>query len=421
MLKLLSSLLSFALLVAVCALGLLLLANQSRPLVAVGPQPSAAEARWLRTLVNGDGSLRPGSERPRRLELSPRQLDLLVDMAAQRIGGGHARVALHQGAAELLASFPTPWERGGFANLRIQLSQTEGVPKVTAGQVGGVAVPAALAQHLAQRGIDSLAFADLLGRVRLSPDGAELVYRRPSDALNAMAGGLFDDVDQHRLLERQAWLAEIVDAQPRAGRVDLALLLSPLLARGADASAPGTDAAADNRAALAVLAAYVNGRRLRLPRQADSPAPGPLPNPRPLSVQLRGRKDLAQHFMVSAAMAAEGGAALSHLIGLTKELNDAEGGSGFSFADLTANRAGIRFAELATGSVAGARYAQLMARAGLDQEAIMPSIDGLPEGMQRDVLKREVGIVDSPDYQRLLAYIDRRIDQTPLHRGAPIR
>ena len=91
-----------------------------------------------------------------------------------------------------------------------------------------------------------------------------------------------------------------------------------------------------------------------------------------------------------------------------------------SFADLSANRAGIRFAELATSSAAGARHVQRLARAGLAQGAIMPAIDGLPEGMQRAELERAVGDVGGPDYERVLSYIDRRIDNLSLHRGVPI-
>ena len=410
MLKFLSALLGFALFVVVAAVGLLLLANQSAPLVATGPAPSDAEARWVKTLLTGGAPVPDGSGQSRRLDLSPRQLDLLLDLTAQRLVGGHARVFLETGSAEVLTSFPMPWERGGYANLRLRLRQTEGLPRVTEAAVGGVTVPAALVQRLAQRGLDSLAWSELLQRVTLAADGATLVYRRPPDGLGTMATGMLADADKRRLLDRQTWLAEIVDAQPSAGGLDLAVLLSSLLARGEDASAPGADAVANNRAALLVLAAYVNGRDLGL---ADSRAP------RPRTVQLRGRRDLAQHFMASATMAAEGGSALSHLVGLAKELRDADGGSGFSFADLTANRAGIRFAELATGSAAGARHVQLLARTGLDQDAIMPTVDGLPEGMQRAALERAVGDVGSPDYERVVAYIDRRIDNTPLHRGKP--
>ena len=418
MLKFVSSLLGLALFAAVSAIALLLMAQEPTPLVAAGPGASAEEARWFQTLEKGDAQFGEDAEQWRRLDLTPRQLDVVADLAAQRIGDGHARVLLNDGSAELLASFPIPWQRGGHANLRLGLRQTDSVPEVTAATVGGIALPARVVQRLAQRGLASLAGADLLQQVSLRTDGARVTYRRPPGALDAVGTGMLGDSDQRRLLRRQTELADIIGNQPRAGRLNLAALLSALLARGDDASAPGVDAIADNRAALLVLAAYVNGRQLALPPQTTS-ATAQTASARPRPVELFGRRDLAEHFMASAAMAAEGGSALSHLVGLVKELRDAEGGSGFSFADLSANRAGIRFAEAATGSAASARHVQRLARVGLAQNAIMPAIDGLPEGMQRAELERAVGDVGGPDYERVRSYIDRRIDNLSLHRSVP--
>lgn len=60
---------------------------------------------------------------------------------------------------------------------------------------------------------------------------------------------------------------------------------------------------------------------------------------------MHGRYDLAKHFFVSAfAVVSMGGQNARHL-GLAKEMVDAQGSSGFSFADMMANRAGILFAE----------------------------------------------------------------------------
>ena len=54
---------------------------------------------------------------------------------------------------------------------------------------------------------------------------------------------------------------------------------------------------------------------------------------------LAGRQDLAKHFAISAAISAHSGAPLADAIGLYKELEDARGGSGFSFDDLAAEPA----------------------------------------------------------------------------------
>ena len=73
---------------------------------------------------------------------------------------------------------------------------------------------------------------------------------------------------------------------------------------------------------------------------------------------MAGRGDLAQHFTVSAAVSAAAGAALADFIGLYKEIDDARRGSGFSFADLAADRAGTRLGQLATATEESARRLQ---------------------------------------------------------------
>ena len=57
-----------------------------------------------------------------------------------------------------------------------------------------------------------------------------------------------------------------------------------------------------------------------------------------------GRRDLAQHFVLSAFLAANSGTQAAEAAGLAKEVVDAQGPSGFSFTDIAADRAGIRFA-----------------------------------------------------------------------------
>lgn len=59
---------------------------------------------------------------------------------------------------------------------------------------------------------------------------------------------------------------------------------------------------------------------------------------------LRGRRDWLQHFVVSAALAAQLDPATAEWLGVAKEIRDAHGGSGFSFTDLAADHAGIAFA-----------------------------------------------------------------------------
>ena len=54
------------------------------------------------------------------------------------------------------------------------------------------------------------------------------------------------------------------------------------------------------------------------------------------------RIDLAQHFIASAAITSSINGQIAKAVGEEKELNDANGGSGFSFIDLAADKAGTR-------------------------------------------------------------------------------
>jgi uncharacterized protein YfiM (DUF2279 family) len=112
--------------------------------------------------------------------------------------------------------------------------------------------------------------------------------------------------------------------------------------------------------------------------------------PRPLILTLQGRHDLAQHFAISAALAAWAGEPLANTIGLDKEVDDARGGSGFSFADLAADRAGTRFGELAV------QPARLAAPSPAGSERPAAATDGLPEPMQTDEFRRRFGASAAP-------------------------
>jgi hypothetical protein len=75
---------------------------------------------------------------------------------------------------------------------------------------------------------------------------------------------------------------------------------------------------------------------------------------------LRGREDWGRHYLLSAALSVLKNPLVSDAAGLIKEELDAlSQGSGFSFGDLAADRAGVRFAQAATHSEASAKAMQV--------------------------------------------------------------
>ncbi|HMA80896.1 MAG TPA: hypothetical protein VKR81_08390, partial [Candidatus Binatia bacterium] len=138
------------------------------------------------------------------------------------------------------------------------------------------------------------------------------------------------------------------------------------------------------------------------------------PRPAQHRVLLNGRDDFPKHFIVSAALAAKAGAPLADAVGVYKELADARGGSGFSFNDIAADRAGTRFGEYAADP-ASARRLQHRLRAGIRERDIMPGTADLPEFMPEAEFLRRFGGVDAPAYRKMMAEIERRIAALPLY------
>ena len=106
---------------------------------------------------------------------------------------------------------------------------------------------------------------------------------------------------------------------------------------------------------------------------------------------------------------------ISKTVGEEKELSDAQGGSGFSFVDLAADKAGTRFGEMATSSPENARKLQKKISEIKDYTDFMPDPSDLPEHMDDAEFKQRFESVDSEVYQALSKQIDERIVATPLY------
>jgi hypothetical protein len=132
---------------------------------------------------------------------------------------------------------------------------------------------------------------------------------------------------------------------------------------------------------------------------------------------IRGRRDLAQHFFVSAFLAATMGSDIAQTAGTAKELVDAHGTSGFSFADLAADRAGAKFAE----GIISRRFPLDLLSQGFSASAFVPDVAGLPEGLSAADVASQYGSANDPRFQKQLQAIDRRLLQLPPYRARATR
>ena len=135
--------------------------------------------------------------------------------------------------------------------------------------------------------------------------------------------------------------------------------------------------------------------------------------PRLTKVTLLGRHDLALHFLYSAVFQQLGSAGISSQIGNLKEILDADsGGSGFSFADLSADRAGILFAERLS-SIDANRVAQFVSDAM--EIAMMPAVHDLPEGLTEQQVIEQLGGYQGAGFKVLEREIAFRLAKLALY------
>lgn len=394
------------------------------------PEPagvSLADVARARNFLRLNDPRRPAPGPLRTLVASEREANLMLDQLTRRLmpgtpgtPGASAQLALGSGRATLRASLPVPRSPVAlWLNIDATLRETAGLPAVEQLQVGRLPVPvcvaARLLPHLAERlnaTPEGALALDMVRRVRLLPARLEVVYEWGDDSLQRLLGTVLPAAEQQRLTAHAQALAGAMQAHARtnAGEpVPLERLLPPLFTLAAQRSAGGGDALAENRAALLTLALQATGRRMSdlLPAVRAASQAG--------AVTLAGREDFAQHFLISAVVALEGGGPLADAIGVYKEVADLRGGSGFSFNDIAADRAGTRLGLLARRDP---RALQARLARGVRDSDLMPDVADLPEFLGEADFRAAYGGVDAPPYRRMLADIERRLDALPLL-GAP--
>ncbi len=357
----------------------------------------------------------------RSIVLPQQDVSLAAAYLASQYARGSARVILQDGSAVVRVSTLLPSNPlGRYLNLELVLTETARLPRVESARLGRLVLPPflcnwALERTLAhlQQHADYSAAADVIKQVQMRNAMLKVAFEWNDAAASQIKAALVPAQDQERWKVYQARLVELTarSGPVASARIPMEQLLAPLMQLAAQ-RAKGDDAAAENRAALVVLAFYINGKGLAalVPGARDWPAPTPR------TVTLGGRTDFPQHFSISAALAATAGSPLSDAVGVYKEVDDSRGGSGFSFNDIAADRAGTRFGEMATRSEAGAARLHQKTSGGLAESDLFPVWADLPEYMAEAEFKRRFGGVGQPAYLRMTADIERRIAALPLYR-----
>ena len=425
------------LLAAPLLVGLVLLGTTERePLVRESPAVTSEEKRRLYDLLRDKNPKTLAAGDTRSLSLDSRDIDLLLAWGLPVVlgeGRGTARVDLlasRQTRVSLTLRFATPTGHARYLNIvagaRVQIDRGRVSVADPTLRLGRLVLPHPPLRWLAPV-ISVLAQTERRARpvlagvesLEIGPGRARLVYRRmelPPGLLARFIWGAGSN-EAMRLAVR-AHVERLLEAAPSLPRGEPrlggAVEVAFAHARERSATSPPV---LENRAALLALGLLLGHRRLedfvgQVLDERDWRRAAPLAR-----TTLRGRDDWTKHFFVSAALTVLAAQAPSDALGVVKEELDAGGGSGFSFGDLMADRAGTTFALLATRDAAAARTLQERLAAGFRVDDFFPEAADLPENIQAAELEARYGGVGGRLFRQYAAEVERRLWSCPAYRA----
>jgi hypothetical protein len=386
------------------------------PLIEPGKSLSHEDVERIKGLLRQHDPRRLKQDESHTLSLSERDLNLLLNYSVARTLDINSRVDLYPSSAGISMTWSLPEKfSGNYVNASIHLSQSADNMRVDSLQIGRLTIPGWLIDPVLQLlHTNMLEYSDEyravmhnIGGLRLDEDQLVVVYQWQPELTAQLKtrgyGLLFSAADKTRVVayhnELNRIAGGITDRHVSLGRV-----FPPLFELAGLRAAEQGDPQAENRAMLLTLAMYLMGidagRFVELPSGSRS---------RRMYLTILNRHDLAQHFVVSAALTVSAGGGLANAAGLFKELDDSRGGTGFSFDDLLADKAGVRLAELATGNDRQARLLQQRMSGQLSEADFMPAIDDLPPSIMELEFKQRYRDLDSEKYRMVDNEIENRI------------
>ena len=417
------------LLVVAAALGLASYTLEKEPLVqqntAVDHATVAAGKALLKRIIR---QIEYAEDQGTTLAVTETELSRLAQMGSHTFGRLDTDVyfdptAINSRMSLRLVQNPL----GEYVNLVFSIGQSSTGLSVDSLSVGPLELPGQWLLPLAARLTDtflkdqqaSLLLASIRG-LRIEGDTALLSVLPPPDvkgqlkqALKTLQASRLPPGEQQRVIHYYDLLVGIGGQGQRRSR-SLSDFMTPLMTEASNRRSQSS-AVVENRAVIWALAIYLSyGAMETLVGDLVSDQRTLV---RPASrVTLGARWDLMAHFIYSAGITLATQQGIGIAAGEFKELLDSgKGGSGFSFADLAADRAGVRFVDAATGSEATARQVQQVIIANLGEESFFPDITGLVEGLREEQFRQQYGSTQSERYRQQVDLIDQRIERLPVY------
>lgn len=401
---------------AVCVV-IVLFGVSDHPDVRLGWTLNAEDVLRARKILREGSKTRPNELGT--LELSKADLNLAANYLLNRYTQGAVDISMKPNKLKFIVAARLPDNPvGKYLNVTFRLGNVDdsSLPTLTKFKAGKLLLPSAAASYLIDFAIRHSSLNDYfllatrqIKAVKIEPEKITVSYFSDLETLIQTRGLLSGTARTSAADAYQQKLAEIVRQHDPKWRLSLADLLRPLFALAYQRSTLNT-AIEENKWVIFTVNDYVNQHETRRFLSSKTNIKPHFP------AFMYKRSDLAQHFIGSAALTASMNGQLSTAVGEEKELSDAQaGGSGFSFVDLAADKAGTRFGEIATSSPENARKLQKAVADIKSYLELMPDPTDLPEHMDAAAFKNRYGSTSTPAYQNLSATIDARIAATPLY------
>ena len=356
------------------------------------------------------------------ISIHPDDIDIATNYLAKHFINGRARIKIAHQEMTIQASLPLSIQTlKNYSNLYINLDatlvETGTLPQLQSVRIGDFPVPDFISRFLSTQSILWLQNhpqyrngIEAIKLVRITPDALNILYQWQG-GFSQQINTYFPVLSKSEQEKVYRYHLLLTQSSPQQKNQTLSQILQPLMQMAAKYSA-NNQAQKENRAAILAATFYVAG----LPLNYLIPEAANWPRRQTQSVTLDGRRDFAQHFIVSAAITAYADTALSDAIGLHKEIEDKRGGSGFSFNDIAADRAGTRFGDRATASQKEAVRLQQLVKHGLDDKHFMPLWADLPEHLSKNEFRQHYGNFDTPAYHQIMKKIEQRVEALPFLR-----
>jgi hypothetical protein len=410
-------LLLFSALILLCV-AMIFFAVSDNPEVQLGWTLTHKDVDRARKILHEGSKTKP--DEIGTIELSKEDLNLAANYLLNRYSNSAVNISLKENGLKftITTTLPENW-LGKYLNITFRLGNESGsqIPSITKFKAGKLLVPAGFSSFIINNVIKYTSLHNYfilattpIKTVIIKPEKITITYFSNLETLVNAENALSNQNTKPDLRLYQQKIADIVTKHDPKWRLSLADLLKPLfeLARQRSTLENAID---ENRFVIMAVNEYVNKSETRQFFSRDG-----MVKTHYFPVFLYRRNDLAQHFIASAALTASINAQVAKVVGEEKELSDAKRGSGFSFVDLTADKAGQRFGEIATATPISARKLQSYMSKIKDYRDFIPDPTDLPEKMDEAEFNKRYESVNSPDYQETVKKIDERLDRTPLFR-----